>query len=307
MWQRRFFLSEISLSIQVRGDFVLKKISYLIILLFTTTGCFANTLPEPTLSSSTTQEGASSESKQEERVIELINTFKGFQSPTGIAVDNDGNLYVTNWSGSTVTKVDTEGNYSVFADGMGSPAGLDFDKDGNLYISDYSKDVIYKVTPDGEKIIFAQGLYTPTGITFNQAGELLVANRGSNEIVKVDGEGNSEVIVGEMRTPVGVVEDLDGNLYVTNYGGGIIKVTADGNASMISDEFERPGVGIDISEGNIIYAADNGDGCVRILNPDGTTEIAINDISGCVAVLVHGDTLYIGSWGAGAVYAYRIR
>lgn len=240
-------------------------------------------------------------------MLKLKATYEGFQAPTGIAVDKDGNLYVSNWSGSTVTKVDTEGNHSVFADGLGSPAGLALDDGGNLYISDYSKDVIYRVTPNGEKSTFAQGFHTPTGISFNQTGDLLVTNRGSNEIVKADASGKVELVANGMRTPVGVVEDIDGNLYVTNYGGGVIKITADGKTSTISDEFGRPGVGIDINGQNIIFAADNGDGCVRTLAPDGTTEIVVDNIGGCVAVLVHADTLYVGSWNDGAIYAYSIK
>ena len=88
--------------------------------------------------------------------------------------------------------------------------------------------------------------------------------------------------------------------------GGIIKVTMDGETSTISDEFGRPGVGIDISGQNIIFAADNGDGCVRTLASDGTTEIVVGNIGGCVALLIYADTLYVGSWNDGAVYVYSI-
>jgi sugar lactone lactonase YvrE len=237
--------------------------------------------------------------------LTLKDTYEGFNAPTGIAVDRDGNLYVSNWSGSTVTKVDSQGNQTIFADGMGSPAGLAFDDDDNLFVSDYAKDVIYKVTPDGIKTIFAQGFHTPTGISFNNAGELLVANRGSNEIVKVDASGNVELVADGMRTPVGVVEDLNGDLYVTNYGGGIIKITVDGIVSTFSDDFGRPGVGIDRMQ-NIIFAADNGDGCVRMIASDGSTEIVVDNIGGSVALLVHENILYVGSWNNGAVYSYSI-
>jgi len=239
--------------------------------------------------------------------LTLKATYKGFQAPTGIAVDGDGNLYVSNWSGGSVTKVDTEGKRSVFADGMGSPAGLAFDGECNLYIADYSKDVVYKVAQNGEKSMFAQGLHTPTGIAFNRVGELLVANRASDEIVKVSALGKIERVVGGMRTPVGVIEHSDGRLYVTNYGGGIIKVTPDGKSSTFSEDFGRPGVGISGSGHGMIFAADNGDGCVRTLAPDGMTKIVIDGIGGCVAVLIHGDTLYVSSWNDGAVYAYSVK
>lgn len=239
--------------------------------------------------------------------LALKAKYEGFQSPTGIAVDKNGNLYVSNWSGGTVTKVDTDGKHSVFAGGMGAPAGLAFDNHGMLYISDYSKNVIYKVTPDGKKSTFAQGFRTPTGIAFDKAGGLLVTNRASGEIVKVDASGRAELVTGGLGTPVGVVEDLTGNLYATNYGGGIIKIAADGEIRTVSNEFGRPGVGIAISRQNIIFAADNGDGCVRAIAPDGATEIVASNIGGCVAITVHADTLYVGSWEDGAVYAYSIK
>lgn len=239
--------------------------------------------------------------------LELKATYKGFQAPTGIAVDKNGNLYVSNWSGGTVTKVDAAGNHSVFAGGMGSPAGLAFDKDGNLYISDYSKNVICKVTPGGKKSAFARGFRTPTGITFNRAGELLVTNRASGEIMKVGASGNARLAANGLGTPVGVTEDLDGNLYVTNYGGSIIKVMTNGEKLTITNDFGRPGVGIATSRQGIIFAADNGDGCVRTIVQDGTTEIVVRNIGGCVAVAVYADTLYVGSWDDGAVYAYAIK
>ncbi|SMC41819.1 NHL repeat-containing protein [Sporomusa malonica] len=255
--------------------------------------------------SPTTQE-VRNQPTAKDAVMTLRKTYKGFQAPTGLAIDHSGNLYVSNWSGGSVTRVDIAGNYSTFADGMGSPAGLAFDQADNLYVADYSRDVIYKITPAGEKSIFAQGLHTPTGIVFNHAGDLLVSNRSSNEIVIITASGKIELLAKDMRTPVGVAEDREGNLYVTNYGGGIIKVTPERAISIFSTQFGRPGVGIDISRQNEIFAVDNGDDCVRRIAPDGSTEIVANNIGGCVALLVHEDTLYVGGWNEGAVYVYSI-
>ncbi|MBP2636485.1 MAG: hypothetical protein H6Q72_2392 [Firmicutes bacterium] len=284
-----------------------------IVTLLSVTGCAFGIAGQE--SASTPKSTANlSPSTQEERnqptvkdaALTLRKTYKSFQAPTGLAIDHSGNLYVSNWSGGSVTRVDIAGNYSTFADGMGSPAGLAFDQADNLYVADYSRDVIYKITSAGEKIIFAQGLHTPTGIAFNHAGDLLVSNRSSNEIVKITASGKIELIAKDMRTPVGVVEDREGNLYVTNYGGGIIKVTPEKKIITFSTQFGRPGVGIDISSQNEIFVADNGDNCIRRLAPDGSTQIAANNIGGCVALLVHEDTLYVGSWNEGAVYVYSI-
>ena len=284
-----------------------------IVALLSMTGCSFGTAEKGPISAPGSAAKVNTSSQEEPNksaakgvTLTLKKTYKGFQAPTGLAMDRDGNLYVSNWSGNSVTKVGAAGNYSTFADGMGSPAGLAFDQAGNLYVADYSRDIIYKVTPSGEKIIFVKELHTPTGITFNQAGDLLVSNRSSNEIVKITASGKIELVAKGMRTPVGVAEDSDRNLYVTNYGGNILKVTPEGAISTLSTHFGRPGVGIDISRQNVIFAADNGDGCVRRLAPDGSTEIVADNIGGCVAVLVHEDTLYVGGWNEGAVYVYSI-
>jgi sugar lactone lactonase YvrE len=273
---------------------------------FGITGQEPASAPKSTVNLNPSTQEERNQSKAKGAALTLRKTYTGFQAPTGLAVDHSGNLYVSNWSGGSVTKVDIAGNYSTFADGLGSPAGLAFDHAENLYIADYARDVIYRVTPAGEKILFAQGLHTPTGIAFNHTGDLLVSNRSSNEIVKITDSGKMELVAKGMRTPVGVVEDNGGNLYVTNYGGDIIKVTPEGVSSTLSTHFGRPGVGIDISRQNTIFAADNGDGCVRRLAPDGSTEIVADNISGCVALLVHEDTLYVGGWNEGAVYVYSI-
>ncbi|MGB8454875.1 MAG: NHL repeat-containing protein [Anaerocolumna sp.] len=237
--------------------------------------------------------------------LKLIQKFTGFSSPTAIAFDSEDNMYVSNWSNGTVSKIDSAGNVTIFVNDLGSPAGLAFDSEDNLYIADYSDDVIYRCPPKGTKEIYAQDLHTPTGISFNDNGELLVANRGSDEIIKIDKAGNIVSISNEMNTPVGVIE-ADDTLYTTNYGGNIITITSDRKTNIFSTEFGRPGVGIDVASNGQIYAADNGDGCVRILNSDGSTKIIVEDIEGCVGVKVHSNILYISSWNEGAVYGYTL-
>ena len=109
-----------------------------------------------------------------------------------------------------------------------------------------------------------------------------------------------------MRTPVGVVEAADGSLYITNYGGGVTRVNPQGKNSEFSSDFGRPGVGIVITENNQILAADNGEGKVRLIRADGATEVLVEGIGGCVALLLHQGVLYVSSWDQGAVYTYNI-
>lgn len=299
----------------MRGRKAIHLTIYLLAFLFVVSGCTSPgsqsppATSEPSISNIPNQEISphTGNSKVGE-TVELIKTYEGFSSPTAVAIDKAGSIYVSNWGGNTVTKIDTEGNKTEFAEDMSSPAGLAFDETGNLYVSDYSDDIIYRVTPTGEKTVFMESsLNTPTGISFNKDGELLISNRGSNDIIKVTTQGEITALFQGMNTPVGVVEDRTGNLIVTNYGGSVKKIASDRKVTDFSTEFGRPGVGIDVGPNGEIFAADNGDGCVRQIFSDGTTRIVVENIGGCVGVTVHNDILYVSSWNNDAVYAYSIK
>src|SRR5579871_3332007 len=64
-----------------------------------------------------------------------------------------------------ITPAGTTTGGTPFATGLNSPFGLAFDKAGNLYVSDISADTISKVSPDGSTVsLFASGFSTPEGL-----------------------------------------------------------------------------------------------------------------------------------------------
>lgn len=77
--------------------------------------------------------------------LELIKIYKGFSSPAGISKDSNGDIYISNWNGGNVIKINENDEYSVFVEGLGSPAGLVHDKENNLYVADYTRNIIYKI------------------------------------------------------------------------------------------------------------------------------------------------------------------
>lgn len=236
---------------------------------------------------------------------QMVKQYTGFSAPTGITTDAAGNIYVANWSGGSVTKIDTTGKQSVFAQKLGAPAGLAFDQGGNLYIADYTNDVIYKVAPDGKTTTFAEGLHTPTGIAFSANGNLLVANRSANEIVSITPDSKQTLIVAGLKTPVGVAEDKSGALFVTNYGGDISRIFGGEGLLAYNSDFNRPGVGIATNSRDEVFAVDNGSGCVRRIKSDGTSEIVIEGLEGCVALHIdENDVIYVGGWGQGIINIY---
>ena len=142
--------------------------------------------------------------EEEPGSVDGTGTAARFREPSGVAVDGDGNLYVSDTYNHTIRKVTPAGVVTTLAgsagssgsdDGTGTAAGfnylrgLAFDGDGNLYVADAGNNPIRKVTPAGEVTTLA-----------GTAG-----SSGS-----INGIGPAA----RFKYPTGVAVDGDGNLYV---------------------------------------------------------------------------------------------
>jgi len=89
-----------------------------------------------------------------------IGTNARFYAPAGIAIDNAGNLYVSDLFNNTIRKITPAGVVTTIAgnglagynDGIGKaatfnrPRGITIDKYGNLFVADYGNNLIRKIT-----------------------------------------------------------------------------------------------------------------------------------------------------------------
>jgi len=142
-------------------------------------------------------------------------------SPTGLALDGKGNLFISDSGNERVRKVDlTTGIISTVAgngvtgfsgDGdlaiksqLSNPLGLAVDNQGDLFISDRNNNRIRKINMStgiintiagtGEAGFSGDGdlarnalLSNPTGLAFNRDGDLFVVDRGNNRIRRISG------------------------------------------------------------------------------------------------------------------------
>ncbi len=188
-----------------------------------------------------------------------------FRWPGSIALDNSGNMYVSDEENHTIRKITAGGTVSTLAGGNGvpgfadasglsarfdEPAGLDTDASGNIYVADKDNNRIRRITPAGAVTTFAgSGTYAHTD------GTGIAAAFANPWDVEIDGSGNLFVTDNNSVrkiTPAGVVTTVAGVL-----GSG--QVDGTGSAAL----FDWPtGITIDKVTGNL-YVVDKSSGQIR--------------------------------------------
>ena len=155
-----------------------------------------------------------------------------FFRPSGIAVDGEGNLFVSDTRNFTIRKVTPAGAVSTLAGQGGeagstngprasarfaSPLGITVDGPGNVYVADFDLHVIRKISTSGVVTTFAGQVGAPG---------------------TADGNGAS----GRFFYPAGLAIDNDGNLYVgDSHSLTIRRITPGGIVTTVAGLADRPG------------------------------------------------------------------
>jgi sugar lactone lactonase YvrE len=162
-----------------------------------------------------------------------------FTSPSGIAIDSQGRIYVSDEHLHRISVFDAGGRFlSKFGSSgtqqgeLDTPSGLALDSQDNIYVSDTYNNRIQKFTADGQfQSSFGSlddgngGLNLPWGVAVDAKQDVYVADWGNDRIQKFapDGEhvatfGTSGDGDGEFYRPSGVAVDNDGFIYVSDWG-----------------------------------------------------------------------------------------
>ncbi|MBV9215507.1 MAG: SMP-30/gluconolactonase/LRE family protein [Acidobacteria bacterium] len=158
-------------------------------------------------------------------------------NPTGIAFDNERQMFVTNRAQGEVYAISRNGSSSVYATGLGIATGLAFDADGIMYVGDRSG-TIYRVRDFAEVEAFAtmEPSVAAYHIAFGPDGRLYVTAPGLSShdaIYSIDQSGQVSTFARGFGRPQGIAFDTEGNLYVAAcYQGrhGIVKISPDGQS-----------------------------------------------------------------------------
>lgn len=210
-------------------------------------------------------------------------TLAGIHSPSKVAVDSLGQVYITSYFGNIVRKIDIDGKISTIAGTGGyastgdegdatmaelkGPTGVAVDSKGNVYISEFAGNRVRKIdtdgkistivgngdrrsTGDGGKAIKAR-VNRPMSVKVDQSDNIYIVELSGNRIRRIDTNGIITTIAGSgfsgymgdggeatkarLNTPQDIAIDEFGNLYIADAGNGRVrKVDSSGIISTIA-------------------------------------------------------------------------
>ena len=181
-----------------------------------------------------------------------------FFDPEGVAVDGQGNVYVSEGVNHRVQKLTRDGtSLAVFGGQQGrapgqfdSPRGLAIDRAGNLYVADLNNNRVQKLSPSGQPLAsFGLGtgagpgqLTQPRGVAVDGSGNVYVSDTQNHRVELFGPDGsfraqwrrceddpavcqfpNSGGGPGEFFYPRGVVADAAGDLFVADTSNGRVQ------------------------------------------------------------------------------------
>ncbi len=150
-----------------------------------------------------------------------LATNARISNPTGLVIDDTGNLYFSDTGNNRIRKINTKtgiittiagtGTKGLKEDGvlaikseLSNPLGLAIDKNGDLFFVDRGSNRIRKISLSTGIVTTIAGtgkagfsgddglptkakLSNPTGIAFDELGNLYIVDRGNNRIRKISG------------------------------------------------------------------------------------------------------------------------
>lgn len=113
-----------------------------------------------------------------------------FNSPAGVTVDSEGNIFVASYSDNAIIKVDRNKNKTNFVKDflLDGPIGIAVDRYDNLYIANYEADNILKITKGGNVSVFMDNVSKPYFLYIK------------NDVLYISEQGNDAVLTYNLST-----------------------------------------------------------------------------------------------------------
>ena len=158
-------------------------------------------------------------------------------TPYGIAIDSEGNIFTPNFGDDTVSLLLPPGAAPPInlPPGNQSPFAIAVDDAGNVYTTNYATANVSKLTRQAGGGYTAAELGTtginPRSLALDKSGNVYTADAFQDRVTKITPGGSSSLFAATGDAPTALTIDAAGFLYVTNSGStSVTRIAPDGNA-----------------------------------------------------------------------------
>lgn len=222
-----------------------------------------------------------------------------FDHPANVAVDEQGNGYVADALGNSITKLAPDGRvlarWGTAGTGRGQfnfPTGLAVNRRGEIYVADTGNNRVQRLSPQGKWLAWwgvpgspLPHLSGPTGVTVDRQGNVYIAEGDTAEVVKLSASGRvlARWSPRQFYDPEALAAAPDGTVYVADSGAGTVDRLSP--AGRILSSWRVPGfvpgqysyptgypVGVAVDSHGALYVTDTYRDLVLKLSPSGQVQ-----------------------------------
>jgi sugar lactone lactonase YvrE len=225
----------------------------------------------------------------------VVSPFSsGYSSPTGAAIDNQGNLFFADSKLNEVLEVPVGASSAAavsIAGGFSAPTGVAVDGAGNVFVADTGNNQIVEIpfvngafkTPatliSSSANVAGKTLSSPAGVTVDSLGNVYIADAGNGRVVYLPYVGSLDfslaLTIGSGTTsPSAVAVDAMGNVYVADAGNGnvyeLLAPLNSGAQATVASNLSTPSA-LTVDASGAVFVVDQGNAKIwRIPNEAGT-------------------------------------
>ncbi len=223
--------------------------------------------------------------------------------PSGVAVDQSGDLFITDYYNSRVVEVpvgcsSTSCEVTIQPSSSMEPAGVALNSSGVLFIADVAG-TVWEVpagcTSGACATTVVTGLHGPTGVAIDSNGDLFVADNLGGRVLEIPWTGSSwgtQVIVENwLIGPYGLAIDASNDLFISDYTGeDVIELSA----SCVSEEEGTAGANLGCQV--LVASVSSWSGHPKGIALDGSGDVFLAAYSGTVPSVLVAE-VPVGSYG----------